>query len=91
MPSGKVEDVNIILQKKKRNIKIQFYKLAEKFEKMKKIVLELGNNDVFELGNNDNNNKISNLKNIVDPSGVRSSIKGYMINPPEICKMFEEK
>ena len=50
---------------------------------MKKIVLELGNND--------NNNKISNLKNIVDPSGVRSSFKAFMINPPEIYKMFEEK
>ena len=50
---------------------------------MKKIVLELGNND--------NNNEFSNLKNIVDPSDVRSSIKGLMINPPEIYKMFEEK
>ena len=86
LPSGKVEDVNIILQKKKRNINIQFYKLAEKFEKMKKIVLELGYND-----NNDNNNKISNLKNIVDPSGVREPFKDLMINPPEIYKMFEEK
>ena len=77
LPSGKVEDVNIILQKKKRNIKIQFYKLAEKFEKMKKIVLELGYND--------NINEISNLKNIVDPSGVRSSVFSLsFINPPEI-------
>ena len=84
LPSGKVEDVNIILQRKKRNIKIQFYKLAEKFEKMKKIVLELGYND--------NNNEISNLKNIVDPSGVRSSVFNLsFINPPEIYKMFEEK
>ena len=83
LPSGKVEDVNIILPKKKRNIKIQFYKLAEKFEKMKKIVLELGYND--------NINEISNLKNIVDPSGVREPFKVLMINPPEIYKMFEEK
>ena len=71
------------MQRKKRNIKIQFYKLVEKFEKTKKIVLEFGYND--------NNNEISNLKNIVDPSGVRSSIKGLKINPPEIYKMFEEK
>ena len=85
LPSGKVEDVNIILPKKKRNIKIQFYKLAEKFEKMKKIVLELGYFD------NNNEISISNLKNIVDPSGVRSSFNGLMINPPEIYKMFEEK
>ena len=52
---------------------------------MKKIVLELGYND-----NNDNNNKISNLKNIVDPSGVRCTGFSF-INPPEIYKMFEEK
>ena len=58
---------------------------------MKKIVLELGNNDFFGLGNNDNNNKISNLKNIVDPSGVRCSGLIFSFNPPEIYKMFEEK
>ena len=52
---------------------------------MKKIVLEFGYID------NNNEISISNLKNIVDPSGVRSSIKGLKINPPEIYKMFEEK
>ena len=52
---------------------------------MKKIVLELGYND------NINEISISDLKGVVDPSGVRSSFDGLMINPPEIYKMFEEK
>ena len=68
--SGQIEDTNIILKKKERNIKSQFDKLANQYEilvpqyvnlvdqynKIKNIILEWG----------DDKNKISNLKNLIN-------------------------
>ena len=62
--SGQIEDLSIILQKNERNIKIQFDKLAKRYEKIKKIIL----NDRYDKYKN------LNLRNLVDPSGIHGSI-----------------
>ena len=78
LPSGQIEDVNIILKKKERNITMLFDKLAERFKEIKKIVL-------FNLNNV--NNKILNVQNIVDPSVIHRRRGLILIGgtiPPEI-------
>ena len=62
--SVKIEDINIILKKTGRDIKMQFDKLAERYEKMKTIIFGLDNPT-----NHDSNNKVSKLQKLVDPSG----------------------
>ena len=70
LPSGQIEDVNIILKEKERNITMLFDKLAERFKEIKKIVLYDSNNI---------NNRISNLQNIVDPSGIHHHLCLYQL------------
>ena len=68
--SGQIEDINIILQKKERNIKMQFDILAERYEKIKEIVLSFDKPD----------NKVSKLNKLVDPSGFLNQMK-WIFNP----------
>ena len=63
--SGQIEDINIILQKKERNIKMQFDILAERYEKIKAIVLSFDKPD----------NKVSKLNKLVAPSGFLNQMK----------------
>ena len=63
--SGQIEDINIILQKKERNIKMQFDILAERYEKIKEIVLSPDKPD----------NKVSKLNKLVDPSGFLNQMQ----------------
>ena len=63
--SGQIEDINIILQKKERNIKMQFDILAERYEKIKAIVLSFDKPD----------NKVSKLNKLVNPSGFPNQMK----------------
>ena len=63
--SGQIEDINIILQKKERNIKMQFDILAERYEKIKEIVLSFDKPD----------NKVSKLNKLVDPSGFLNQMQ----------------
>jgi hypothetical protein len=63
--SGQIEDINIILQKKERNIKMQFDILAERYEKIKAIVLSFDKPD----------NKVSKLNKLVNPSGFLNQMK----------------
>ena len=67
--SGQIEDINIILQKKERNIKMQFDILAERYEKIKEIVLSFDKPD----------NKVSKLNKLVDPSGFLNQMR--ILNP----------
>ena len=68
--SGQIEDINIILQKKERNIKMQFDILAERYEKIKEIVLSFDKPD----------NKVSKLNKLIDPSGFLNQMK-WIFNP----------
>ena len=65
--SGQIEDINIILQRKERNIQIQFDKLVKQYEKIKEIVFP---SNCFEsLDFKNNNDKIINeLKYLINPS-----------------------
>ena len=63
--SGQIEDINIILQIKERNIKMQFDILAERYEKIKAIVLSPDKPD----------NKVSKLNKLVNPSGFLGRMK----------------
>ena len=67
--SGQIEDINIILQIKERNIKMQFDILAERYEKIKAIVLSFDKPD----------NKVSKLNKLVDPSGFLNQMR--ILNP----------
>ena len=69
--SGQIEDLSIILQKNERNIKIQFDKLAKRYEKIKKII----------LNDRNDNNKNLNLRNLVDPSGIHGPIFNLYFTP----------
>ena len=57
---GKNEDINIILQKKERNINIQFDKLVKQYEEIRKIIKD----------NSKNDDKIRNIKSLVYPSTI---------------------
>ena len=58
--SGKNEDINIILQKKERNINIQFDKLVKQYEEIRKIIKD----------NSKNDDKICNITSLVYPSPI---------------------
>ena len=70
--SGQIEDINIILQKRERNIKMQFDILAERYEKIKEIVLSYDKPD----------NKVSKLNKLVNPSGFLNKMKSIGIFNP---------
>ena len=70
--SGQIEDINIILQIKERNIKMQFDILAERYEKIKAIVLSFDKPD----------NKVSKLNKLVNPSGFLNQMKSIGIFNP---------
>ena len=70
--SGQIEDINIILQIKERNIKMQFDILAERYEKIKAIVLSFDKPD----------NKVSKLNKLVNPSGFLNKMKSIGIFNP---------
>ena len=68
--SGQIEDINIILQRKERNIQMKLDKLVKQYEKIKEIVFP-SNNFIpcFEgLNSNDNDKKINELKYLINPS-----------------------
>ena len=69
--SGQIEDINIILQIKERNIKMQFDILAERYEKIKAIVLSFDKPD----------NKVSKLNKLVNPSGFLGRMNIPIFNP----------
>ena len=58
--SGQNEDVNIILQKKERNINMQFDKLVKQYEEIRKIIKD----------NSKNDDKIRNITRLVYPSTI---------------------
>ena len=58
--SGKNEDINIILQKKERNINMQFDKLVKQYEEIRKIIKD----------NSKNDDKIRNITRLVYPSTI---------------------
>ena len=71
--SGQIEDISIILQKKERNIQMQFDKLVKQYEKIKEIVfrskiINPGFRGILHRNSNDNNNKINELKYLINPS-----------------------
>ena len=77
LPSGQIEDVNIILKKKERDITMLLDKLAERFKEIKKIVL-------FDSNDMDMDIKIRNLENIVDPSVIHHDCTIEQCSPPPI-------
>jgi len=58
--SGQNEDINIILQKKERNINMQFDKLVKQYEEIRKIIKD----------NSKNDDKIRNITRLVYPSTI---------------------
>ena len=58
--SGQIEDLSIILQKKERNINIQFDKLVKQYEEIRKIIKD----------NSKNDDKIRNITRLVYPSTI---------------------